>query len=215
MRRRFLFVPLIMLLALQPAAVAADSGMIRSEALAAVAQRVASQKVVRAAFTQERHARAFTSPLISAGRIVIAPETGLLWLLEDPFAVSIALTPERVIEREEGIAPRITPLATQPVFRTLMGLFLDLPSGRADGLAATFAAEVDSGVIGVDDWRLRLVPRDALLAEAIADIEVTGGRFISTVVVNEVSGDFTVVRFTDHAVDGEGLSVLETQAFRE
>lgn len=215
MRGRFLFVTLIMLLAPQPGPAAAEPGPTRSEALAAVAQRIASQQVVRAAFTQERHARAFTSPLISAGRIVIAPERGLLWLLEDPFAVSIALTPERVIEREEGIAPRITPLATQPVFRTLMGLFLDLPSGRTGALAATFAAEVDSGVVGMNDWRLRLVPQDALLAKAIADIEVIGGRFIGTVVVNEISGDYTVVRFTNHTVDAEGLSVQETQAFLE
>jgi hypothetical protein len=212
MRWRFLFLPLIMLLAIQPSAAAADPDPAGSEALAKVAQRIASQNVVRATFAQERHARAFTSPLTSAGRIVIAPDAGLLWLLEDPFTVTIALTLERVIEREEGMALRVTPIATQPVFRALMGLFLDLPSGRADALAATFTPELDSRAGG---WRLRLIPRDALLAKAIAVIEVTGGSFINTVVVNEASGDFTIVRFADHAVDADGLSEQETQAFLE
>jgi hypothetical protein len=161
---------------------------------------------------QERHARAFAAPLVSAGRIVVVPHTGLLWVLKDPFPITIALTPKQVIEREEGLPPRVTPAATQPVLQAMMGLLLDLPSGRTDALAGSFGATLE---MERDAWRLHLTPTDPLLARVVTGIEVTGSRFIRHVLVREVSGDFTDVRFTSHTIAADGLSEQEARNFRE
>lgn len=205
-----LFAGLVVALALALPA-SADAPLLEGEAaLAALAAQVEKAPVVRADFRQQRNSKAMSRPLVSEGRMVVAGETGLLWLLEEPFPMQLAITPDRLVEREEGMPPRVLPLDSQPVFSTFTSLFLGLLANRSEGVNDMFEARVSQDE---KQWHLTLTPRDANLRRAIEHIEVKGGRFIEAVLVSESSGDSTLIRFTQHRTQPADLTAAEKEAF--
>lgn len=179
-------------------------------ALQALAAQVEKADVLRAEFRQVRTTRALSQPLVSKGRLVAAGSRGLLWQLEDPFPLTIAITPQKIIEQEVGLPPRITPVASQPMFSTFTQLFLGLLANKPEGVAANFDARLSRNG---EAWQLRLTPKDALIRRAISAIDVSGARFIEKVLVREQSGDTTAIDISGHTIQPAALTAAERQAF--
>ncbi|WP_114395610.1 LolA family protein [Oleisolibacter albus] len=168
--------------------------------------------VLRARFHQVRMAQAMSQPLVSAGRLIVAPGVGILWILDDPFAVTVAITPGRVTEQEEGMPAQEMPAMAQPVFRAFLPLFLDLPTGNLSRFTDMFEAEL---IQQTGRWTLKLSPRDPTFAKAIRIVEVTGATEIDTVRIEEASGDQTTISFSAQAIDPAGLAAAERAQFGE
>ncbi|MCH8686366.1 outer membrane lipoprotein carrier protein LolA [Pedomonas mirosovicensis] len=179
-------------------------------ALQALTAQVEKAEVLRANFRQVRTTKALSQPLVSEGKLVVAGNRGLLWQLENPFPLMIAITPEKIIEREEGLPARATPTASQPMFGAFTRLFLGLLSSKPEGVAEIFDARLERTGAA---WQLRLTPKDALIRRAIAGIDVTGGRFIEKVLVREQSGDATAIDISGHTIRPAALTPAERRAF--
>lgn len=208
--RRLAFVALLLALAAPVPACLAET--VRGAAAWAALPAAAPSGILRARFTQVREARALGRPLESSGHVAAVPGKGILWVLEDPFPVAVAVTPGRVTQREGDGPAQELPASAQPLFQALLGLFLGTRPGQGSLLADGFEPELERDA---GRWTLRLVPKDPLLAKGVSRVEVEGASFVDVVRVLEPGGDRTTIAFTGHTLGGAGLAPAEEAALRD
>lgn len=180
----------ILLLCAWPAAAgeAADPS-----ALAEIASQLAANPVVRAQFRQEKTISALDRPLVSEGEMIFVAGGGISWQIEQPYAVTILLTPTTMVERKSGGSERRYDMAANPFFRSLTRTFFAVMGGDVDSLHDQFVVETLPAEHG---WDLHLTPKDPALARAISAIEVKGSRFVEEVRIREARGDGSRITFS-------------------
>jgi hypothetical protein len=140
------------------------------------------------AFTQTRHLAGTRAPLVSRGRVDIAPQQ-VNWHVTDPLDVLTTITPNGITQSIENGAPQhVAPQGAGDAFLSSAGLF-DMLAGNFSALGAHYVvtrrpASADGA------WHLRLTPRAAQLARFLSYIDVTGCDRVSGVEVREANGDW-------------------------
>ena len=177
--------------------------------LADISAHLAAPPVLRADFRQEKRLKALSRPLVSRGRLIFAAGKGISWRVDEPYAMQILLTPDRVVERRDG-ATRGIDTTPNPFYQLLSQAFLALMAGDITPLEAQFAAKPVSVAVG---WSVDLVPRDPALAGAIASINLRGDRFVDEVRVREARGDETIVTFSGFRAEPAELTAAEAEDF--
>ena len=162
------------------------------DALARIGAQIGQHPVVRAEFTQTRQMAAMKRPLVTSGRLVFARQQGVLWQIEQPYRMSYVLGEERIAEIGADGARRERRLRDVPgmaqVSRVLRALF------GAD--TAVLQEHFDVVLRGdAAKWELDLKPKQAQLAQFITGLQVSGGRFIEAIRMDEAGGDTTQIRF--------------------
>ena len=175
--------------------------------------RLADGQVLRGRFVQTRLLRGFSRPLVSEGKFVLAPDQGLIWRAETPFAVVTAMSARGLVQHMRGNetfrlnADRI-PFMTQ-LFEMLRGAL----SGDWTSLRKDFDIE-RTGDTG--SWRMLLTPRNAASpAMPFQTIKADGGCLVENVVLAKPNGDSDTLRFLDQNIatgplDTEELALLAT-----
>lgn len=133
----------------------------------------------------------------------------MIWRVDEPYPVSIVLTPDRMIEIQGGAARR-TEMSANPFYQSLTRIFLAVMAGNASSLADQFTPEQLPSKTG---WSVSLTPRDPALAGAIASIALCGARFIEEVRIRETQGDETVIAFSDFLTRPAELTSAEAADF--
>ena len=153
--------------------------------------------VVRGTFTQEKYLRALPQPLVSVGTFVLARDSGLLWLLQDPVQQDYRIN-------ATGIARR-TPSGWQqtrqqgPAARQ-NELFLAVLQGDTETLQRDFELQLTGTT---QAWALTLTPRSALLAEIFSSILIQGSATAERIELREAQGDSTVLLLRDIQADDQ------------
>jgi hypothetical protein len=203
------FIGALMMLAFTATAAAAGSPA-QSEAVAQISAQLVRAPVLRASFRQERKMQALSRPLVTLGRVVAVAGRGVLWQVTEPQAVSVLMSADGIVEWDDAGVPRQTALGASAIFRALAGVLVGALTGDAGGLAELFEptpVQVPQG------WRLVLRPKDQTLAQAIATIEIAGGRFVEEAVITEAGGDETVIRFGEFRLEPAVLDATEQAYF--
>jgi hypothetical protein len=198
------------LLALAASSVCAPLCAAEPATLAHIAAQLGQHAVVRAEFTQTRQLAVMKRPLVSSGRVLYARGHGVLWQAEQPRRVSYALGEDRIAEiaadgarRERGV--REVPGLSQ-VSRVLRALF--------DADSAVLQQYFELSVRGdAARWELDLKPRQAQLAQFLAAMQVSGGRFVDAVRLEDAGGDVTQIQFRN-STSADAPSAEELQLFR-
>ena len=161
------------------------------DALARIAAQVEQSPVVRAEFVQSRQIAAMKRPLVTSGRLLFSQQHGVLWLIEQPYRIGYVLAEDRVVEiasdgsrRERG--PRDVPGLAQVgrVFRAMLG-------ANTSALQEHFEV---TATVDAQKWELVLKPRQAQLAQFLSGMQLSGSRFVETILVSEAGGDSTHIR---------------------
>ena len=169
-------------------------------AMAEEAGHLTAGDVLHGRFTQERYLTGFEAPLKSTGQFVLAPGRGLIWRVEQPFAVSTAMTDKGVAQFNGEVEMMRVNAAQAPFVTHMFTVLGGALSGNLTALERYFQVTTAEDETG---WHLLLMPLDAEMAGTmqLSSIEVDGSRFVELVTITRASGDKDVIRFAEQNVD--------------
>jgi hypothetical protein len=150
-------------------------------------------EVVSGRFTQQLQRAGLTNTLDSQGSFVLSLDKGIVWRIEKPVEVTIAITPEAFVQWVNGKEIQHLAAAKAPMLGDIYRLLAASLSGDRTLLTNEFTvAEQDNGAT----WRLVLQPHaDDIMASQLQSVTVTGDRFIQAVVILRRNGDAQTTRF--------------------
>lgn len=169
--------------------------------------RLAAGDVLRGKFVQERHLEGFSAPLKTTGQFLLAPEKGLIWRAEAPFATTTVMTSRGILQRNEDVETLNLSAGQVPIMAQLYDALGGALAGDLGQLERSFEVERRTDASG---WRLILKPRAVGDAE-VREIRIDGNRFVEHVEVFKGSGDRDRLTFLDQSADQTPLSDAEMQ----
>jgi hypothetical protein len=175
------------------------------------AVRLRPGEVLRGRFVQVRTMEGFARPLRSEGRFTVAPQYGLIWSVEKPFATATVITAKGLVQTTGGTETFNLAAGKAPFVARLYGMIGGMLTGDMSALAKTFAVE-RSGGDGA--WRVRMVPlKRGDPAMPFSEIRAKGGRFVEEVRMIRPGGDADALAFDDCVRASGPLTPAERAAF--
>jgi hypothetical protein len=169
-------------------------------------QTLADGQVIRGHFTQERHLQGFANPVKSEGHFVLAAGTGLLWVTEQPFAVTTAITANGLTQSVGGKQTAKFDAQRLPFLTRIYGMMSGALGGRWDALKADFSVRTDGPHIVLTPLRADTT------GAAIAKISLVVTHFVDEVEIERPNGDSDHVVFTGQTLSSGPLSAEESGA---
>ncbi|MDR1425081.1 MAG: outer membrane lipoprotein carrier protein LolA [Azoarcus sp.] len=166
---------------------AADAGV-----LVAARERLALEPVTQGEFVQTRQLARIKKPLISTGRFVVARGLGVIWEDIAPFARTMRLTKDEILQTADGQTLMHLSADKEPAVAAVTGILFGVLAGDLDALARGFD---HAGEVKGTHWRLDFTPRDANLARLIRQLTLRGARDIEQVEIISAAGDVTYIEF--------------------
>jgi outer membrane lipoprotein-sorting protein len=153
-----------------------------------------------ARFAEEKHIALLKAPLKSEGALYFLPKDKLARHVEQPKR-SVLLLDGHVLRVADGDGVRRLDLAQSPALAALVQSFAHVLGGDRVALDRNFLVDFkgEQGSAGFQArWQLRLRPRGEPLSRMVTSLEVTGkGKGMTSLVVEEPSGDRSITRFTE------------------
>jgi len=179
------------------------------ELLEKIMQRLAEPPVIRAQFVQERLIADITRPTVSRGRITVSRRDGVLWQTESPVRVTLAFTPNGIIQTgADGV--RRAPAQRRGIETEIARVMQGILGADAASLNASFEAQASGSL---ERWTVRLAPRAREVARFLRHIRLDGGRRLEAIEIEETSGNTTTIRMSQFSV-AEKLEPEELAQFR-
>jgi hypothetical protein len=182
--------------------------------LTRIRERLRAAPVLRGQFEQVKRIQGFKNPLVSRGDFLIARDHGIVWHTLTPFESTLVVTRDRLQSRQaDGSVSSQLDAREEPGLRAVNALLFALMAADLETLSGRFHIQ---GTAGDDataqDWRIRLSPRDAALAQWLSRVELQGDRYVRSATLVEARGDVSVIRFSAQAT-AERLSPAEALRF--
>lgn len=181
-----------------------------ADALSDIRERLGSNAVVCADFTQSKSLKALTRPLISKGNLIFVVRKGVLWQVREPFAAQVLVKSDALIKWDDKGVPQRVNFGQTPIFKALSEVFLAVFAGDLGLLQKSF--DVQSN-LSQQKWRLTMVPKDQAFAAIIKTVSVAGGQYVDELVITEGRGDQTEIQFTNMITEFCQLSDTEKRYF--
>lgn len=163
-------------------------------------------------FDQAKQLVGIKKPLLSSGRFCVVAGKGVLWRTLQPFASTLRLTPDEIVQMQgDRVAMRLD-AKQEPVVKMINSVLFSLLAGDLGQLDQVFIIE---GSLDSKSrlWKVALQARQPALAKAIGAIDLEGGEYVRKVVMNEAGGDHTEILFSDIRTGASSLTPEETAAF--
>ena len=175
---------------------------------AKIQSMIAKPTVLCGRFEQTKQLVGLKKPVKSSGRFCVLAEKGVLWRSERPFANTIKLTRDEIVQLQgERVAMRLE-AKKEPTVRMINSVLFALLAGDLDQLEKLF--EID-GDVNHQSWHVTLKPRTAALERAIGAITLDGAEYVKNIAINESSGDRTSIAFSAIQT-GEGAMTVDEAA---
>lgn len=186
--------------AVPSAPVAAKTEAANAQALLAqVRQRVQDAPVVRGQFTQLKTVQGFKQPLKSSGDFVVARGKGIAWQVRQPFASTLIVKPDSLLSRAaDGSVAMQMKAQDEPVLRTINAMLFAVMAADLAQLSQYFEV---TGQVHSSGWKLHLVPRDAMLAQWLQAVDLSGQQFVQEVQLQEARGDRSQILIQNPAAE--------------
>ena len=154
-----------------------------TELLADITSRLVKAPITQATFQQEKHLKILSRPLMSSGLFTYDQSKGVIWKTLVP-APSLLLVNES--QRISGQGEQNVPAAFGKVFKAMLG-------GDLNELTEGFLL---TGEHKNNTWQLQLTPTDQFLQKIISTITLSGDSELRALELQEVTGNFTRISFT-------------------
>ena len=178
-----------------PVAGSAAKDQVTQDLLDKVKQQLKDAPVVRGKFEQEKSIKGFKQPLRSSGEFVVAKNKGIVWHVLKPFESTLIVKPDSLQSRRgDGEVSMQMRAEDEPVLRTVNAMLFAVMSADLVQLRQFFEV---SGKAQASGWQMHLVPRDPMLAQWLASVDLQGGAFVREVKLQEARGDSSVIRIQD------------------
>jgi len=171
---------------------------------------IAKPTVLCGRFDQTKQLVGLKKPVKSSGRFCIVADKGVLWRSERPFANTIKLTRDEIVQLQgERVAMRLE-TKKEPTVRMINSVLFALLAGDLDQLEKLF--EID-GDVNHQSWHVTLKPRTPALARAIGAITLDGAEYVKNIAIDESSGDRTSIVFSAIQTGDGAMTVDEAALF--
>lgn len=183
----------------------------QTDLLAQVRQRLLDAPVMRGNFVQTKSVPGFRHPLISSGTFLIARGKGVMWHTLKPFASVLTITRDHLLSRQaDGQVTTRVDAKDEPGLRAINLMLFAVMSADVTTLEQRF--HITGALLDQAGWTLKLTPRDAMLAQWVTSIELSGDQVVRRVTLVEAQGGSSVITFTD-TVGAQTLSTDEARHF--
>ena len=176
-----------------------------------IGAQIEQNAVVRAEFMQTKQMAALKKPLVTRGKLTFSRQQGVLWLIERPYRMSYVLGEGRIVEIGSDGLRRVRDSRDVPGLAQVGRVFRAVLGARTEALREYFDASVQGDTAR---WTIELKPRQPQLAQFISGIQLSGGRFVEEIRIDESAGDSTQIRFSD-SQGAPALSEEEKALFGE
>jgi hypothetical protein len=177
---------------------------------AKIQSMLAKPKVLCGRFDQTKQLVGLKKPVKSTGRFCVVAEKGVLWRSERPFANTIKLTRDEIIQLQgERVTMRLD-AKKEPTVRVINSVLFSLLAGDLDQLEKLF--DID-GEVNHQSWRVTLKARAPALARAIGAITLDGAEYVKNIDIDEASGDRTRIVFSAIQTGDGAMTVDEAALF--
>lgn len=171
-----------------------------------IEQSLSRHAIVRADFAQQRFLSGFTKPLQSAGTLLYSRDDGIIWQQQTPFAMTIVIDEDSIVQTMPGSKPQILNAADNPLLHSFSSLLKAMLQADTESLRQFFAIELtDLGA----QWQLQLTPKAEPLNKIFSAIELCGDDKVLSIIMADQAGDRTVIEFSHHDVSGRSLDAAE------
>ncbi|KAA1190490.1 outer membrane lipoprotein carrier protein LolA [Pseudohalioglobus sediminis] len=157
-----------------------------AEIIEELRKRLAIYDGVTGYFQQEKHLSFMDTPFVSSGNFTATLEQGLQWHVTSPLESLMIVTKQGVIL--DGKRVRDPGVGT--IMARIMKGFMN---GDLESLEQDFHL---TGDFAREPWKLDMRPANPLLSQVLSTIEVSGTHTLSSIVVREKSGNYTVMTLT-------------------
>lgn len=174
--------------ALVPAALLLCAGLLQAQAPPSADALTAHLKdfsLLHVDFTQTRTLAALSRPLKSSGSMVLSKEQGVLWQIRKPLTLGFVITPKGLAEVGADGKVRLKTAKDAPVVAQMGRILQSLLQGKWSALEDFFTVR---GEGNPGQWKILLTPKPQTAA-FLKGIQISGGRFIQRVHVDEAGGD--------------------------
>lgn len=188
-----------------PAAVQAQG----DAALAQIQKMVARPPIMCGDFDQQKTLVGLKRPIKSTGRFCALTEKGVLWNTLTPFASTLKLSREEIVQSQgDRVTSRLS-AREEPTVGVISELLFSVLAGDFDRLRSSFKVDATAQA---NTWHARLVPKESGMKRVISAIELNGSDFVRQITMMEASGDRTVINFANIATGGNALHADEAKA---
>ncbi len=144
---------------------------------------------IQGGFTQQRFLKSLSKPIVSRGKFVLLANKGLLWQMQQPFAVDLRVKKDGIMQwnGSQWVANNKLGQSEQ------INLFLGLLSGDISTLSAQFDLQLSGSS---QQWRLTLTPSSLLMKQIFNHIIIKGDGLVREIELDEKQGDRTLILFS-------------------
>lgn len=175
-------------------------------------RELAKAPILRGNFVQRKFLSGLPKPLKSSGSYVISRDQGIWWHTQLPFDSDFILTPNSMVQLDDGkIAARLT-AEQQPGLRVVGDVFFSIFALDPSALATNFEL---FGLRGERDaWSMGLRPRASALRNVMSETVITGATRVDKVEFWDSHGDRTEITLSSSA-NLAPLSAEEAALFKK
>ncbi|HUS24282.1 MAG TPA: outer membrane lipoprotein carrier protein LolA [Candidatus Binatia bacterium] len=163
-----------------------------AQALGPITAQLHSAQTLRGRYRQHKTLRELPRPLLAEGSFLFVRDRGIVWRTETPFASELVITPDALVQRQDGASQRIG-AETQPAIRMVGRIFFavfSLDFSTLEGLFSLYGGALPQG-----GWALGMRPLQD--GGSLREIEVQGAAQVQHVILREAGGDLTDIELLD------------------
>lgn len=164
-------------------------------------------RVLHADFLQQKNLKILARPFVARGKLSFSKNDGdLYWELVEPLKIAYLINDKGI--KTIGTQEAQTGKAVEFPFADNIGkMFAAILSGNMDALRSYF----DISYTGKQaDWVIHLKPGNWQVGKVIDNIEISGKEYITRIMIQEVGGDTTEIRFSNVVAETADGSQNET-----
>jgi hypothetical protein len=183
------------------------------DAFKATCSRLAAHPVVRGNFEQEKTLSRLNRSLKSSGNFIIAAGLGMVWDTVKPFASTLALGKNYIIQSRPGGQRNVLSAQGNETFLRMAEVINAVFSGNSQGLIDNFIIYYSgNGGGAAAAWELGLSPKDTSIGAFAEKIIMKGDTAIKSIFIYEQNGDTVQYLLSNHNYPAE-LNVNEKALF--
>jgi hypothetical protein len=192
------------------ASLVASHAAMAAAPVAQIQALLARPAVMCGRFDQTKQLAGMKKPLAAEGRFCVVAGKGVLWRTLKPFASTLRLTRDEIVNYQgDRVAMRLD-AKTEPTVRMINNVLFSLLAGDLAQLDTLFEAD---GSVEAGHWRVALKARSPALAKAIGAIRLDGGAYVDHMVMDEASGDRTSIVFSNIQTGAAAMTKEEAALF--
>lgn len=145
-------------------------------------------------FKQIRNMHLLSQPLTSTGHFILSKKEGLKWYQTTPFESMLIVTDNKIEQTITNTPTTIITKKEQPIVFSFTHIFLSIFNGDTKGIKDYFDIYFTGNT---KQWKIALKPTSELLQKAIESIEMSGGKTINTITINEAKQNQMIMSFSN------------------